>query len=98
MDSPGHTTTSKEIVDFADPNDCAAGGGEPVQQGYSRRLEGEVAPIGRPNERARCTDERTRDDARDPETASDDLKGDVADAIEIIDSHDLLVGGDLEHA
>jgi hypothetical protein len=83
-------------VDLAHGVHGHAGVVDLLEVGASRRLDREVlAPCG-PLECARLALERPRDDAADGVLAGHDLARPAAVFVELLDRHDVLVGGDLE--
>ena len=68
-----------------------------LEVGAPRRLHGVVVAARGALERARLADERPRDHAPDRVLAGHDLARLLAVRVELLDRHDLLVRGDLEH-
>ena len=60
------------------------------------RLQGEVVPVGRAFVVPRLADERAGDHAPNRMPAREDLAGDAAAVVELLERDRLLVGGDLE--
>ena len=88
----------EDIVDLADGKDVLTGGLDGVKHGLRGRLEREVVAVGRAGEAVLLVaDERTGDDAADAMLSDEDLTGDAAVFIQLLQRDDVLVRRDLEH-
>ena len=88
----------EDIVDLADGKDILTGGLDGVKHGLRGRLEREVVAVGRAGEAVLLVaDERTGDDAADAMLSDEDLTGDAAVFIQLLQRDDVLVRRDLEH-
>ena len=98
VNRPADAASGKQVLDLADRHDRDAGGGCPIEHGFCKRLQRVVVPIRRTGERARCSDERTRDHAPDAKPLAHQLVRNLAGAVQLRDRHDVFVSGNLEHA
>ena len=88
----------EDIVDLADGKDVLASGLDGVKHGLCGRLERKVVAVGRAGEAVLLVaDERTGDDAADAMLSDEDLTGDAAVFIQLLQRDDVLVRRDLEH-
>ena len=88
----------EDIVDLADGKDILTGGLDGVKHGLRGRLERKVVAVGRAGEAVLLVaDERTGDDAADAMLSDEDLTGDAAVFIQLLQRDDVLVRRDLEH-
>jgi hypothetical protein len=94
----GHPSTGEQIVDLSNCHHGMSGRLHPVEQCLAKRRQRVVAPVLGPGEPPRCADKRASDDTADAEALSDQAKGDLARAVQLVDRHDVLVGGNLKHA
>ena len=98
-DVVGHAAVGEDVVDLAHGQHVVAVLLELVEHGGAGRLEREVVAARGALEVARVgAHVGARDDAGHAVVAGEDLAGDAAVLVELLHGHEVLVGGDLEHA
>ena len=93
-----NAAAGEEILNLAHRVHRRARGRQPIEQRLAAGRTGEIVTIRGALELSRRADERARDHPPDAHALDDELVGDAADAVLLLDRNHILVREDLEHA